>query len=191
MMYRQVNIHPEDQDFLRIFWRDSRENEIQAFRLNTITYGTTSAPYLTNRALKQLALDEKVNFPKTTNAVLRDFYVDDVLTGANDIDEATELVIELQEILRKGGLELHKWATNEKSVLESTQIKSSHTIVENKAIKVLGLVWHSSVDEFTCSISKTEFQNKDILTKRTILSTIAQCLVPKQAWYSFVDPLKG
>ncbi|GFQ81674.1 retrovirus-related Pol polyprotein from transposon 17.6, partial [Trichonephila clavata] len=44
MMYRQVNIHPEDRDFQRIFWRDSRGNEIQTFRLNTVTYGTTSAP---------------------------------------------------------------------------------------------------------------------------------------------------
>ncbi|GFR13820.1 retrovirus-related Pol polyprotein from transposon 17.6 [Trichonephila clavata] len=108
MMYRQVNIHPEDRDFQRIFWRNSRENEIQTIRLNTVTYGTTSAPFLVTRVLKQLALDEKVNFPKTADIVLRDFYIDDVLTGANDIQEATELVIELQEILRKGRFELHK-----------------------------------------------------------------------------------
>ncbi|GFR09134.1 ankyrin repeat and SAM domain-containing protein 1A [Trichonephila clavata] len=46
--------------------------------------------------------------------------------------------------------------------------KDSHTIVENKAIKVLGLVWHPSVDEFTCNIPDIEFQNKDIPTKQTI-----------------------
>ncbi|GFW69603.1 retrovirus-related Pol polyprotein from transposon 17.6 [Trichonephila clavipes] len=59
MMYRRVNIHPVDQDFQTIFWRDKRENEIQAFRLNTVTYGATSAPYLATRELKQLALDKK------------------------------------------------------------------------------------------------------------------------------------
>ncbi|GFQ71488.1 retrovirus-related Pol polyprotein from transposon 17.6 [Trichonephila clavata] len=70
MMYRQVNILPEDRDFQRIFWRNSRENKIQTFLLNTVTYGTTSAPYLAIRVLKQLAFDEKVNFTKTTDIVL-------------------------------------------------------------------------------------------------------------------------
>ncbi|GFR09433.1 retrovirus-related Pol polyprotein from transposon 17.6, partial [Trichonephila clavata] len=190
MMYRQVNIHPEDRDFQRIFWRDSRENKIQTFCLNTVTYGTTSAPYLATRVLKQLALDEKVNFPKTADITLRDFYGDEALTSANDIQEATELVIELQEILRKGGFELHKWSTNEKSVLENALMKSSdnkvsQTSVENKAIKVLGLVWHPSVDEFTCNIPDIEFQNKDIRTKHCASrGLLPSDLVDHELWWS-------
>ncbi|GFU95612.1 retrovirus-related Pol polyprotein from transposon 17.6 [Trichonephila clavipes] len=73
MMNRQVNIHPEDWDFQRIFSRDSPEKEIQAFRLNTVTYGTTSAPYLATRTLKQLALDEKLKFSENNQCSIKRF----------------------------------------------------------------------------------------------------------------------
>ncbi|XP_067119162.1 uncharacterized protein [Centruroides vittatus] len=57
---------------------------IQTFSLNTVTYGTTSAPYLATRTLKQLAIDESVEFPRAAKIVLRDLYVDDMLTGVNN-----------------------------------------------------------------------------------------------------------
>jgi hypothetical protein len=45
-MYRQVVVHPEDRDLQRILWRYSSEEPIQEYRLTTVTYGTSSAPFL-------------------------------------------------------------------------------------------------------------------------------------------------
>ncbi|XP_043276022.1 uncharacterized protein [Venturia canescens] len=56
-MYRQILVHPNDRDFQRILWRPSPSDKIKEYRLNTMTYGTACAPFLTLRTIKQLATD--------------------------------------------------------------------------------------------------------------------------------------
>lgn len=57
-MFRQIKIHPEDAKFQKILWRDNPNEPIKTFTLDTVTYGTASAPFLAVRTLKQLARDE-------------------------------------------------------------------------------------------------------------------------------------
>ena len=63
MMYRMIWIEPSQRDLLRILWKEDIDSPVQIFRLNTITYGTSNALYLTTRTLKQLALDKQKNLP--------------------------------------------------------------------------------------------------------------------------------
>jgi hypothetical protein len=67
------------------------------------------------RSLHQLALDEKEHFPIAHRIVLNDFYVDDVLTGANSETEATKLQDQLIKMLKRGGFKLDKWAFQQMS----------------------------------------------------------------------------
>lgn len=48
--------------------------------LNMMTYSTSSAPYLARRVLRQIDLDNNAKYPVISEAILRDFYVDDLLT---------------------------------------------------------------------------------------------------------------
>ncbi|XP_033360794.1 uncharacterized protein LOC117239402 [Bombus vosnesenskii] len=80
-MYRQINIHPEDRSYHKILWRENINDPIKTYKLNTVTYGTASAPYLAIRTLQQLAQDEEQNYPIGARALKGDFYVDDLLTG--------------------------------------------------------------------------------------------------------------
>ncbi|GFV45262.1 uncharacterized protein TNCV_5087431, partial [Trichonephila clavipes] len=41
-----------------ILWKDSVDGPVQTYKLNTVTYGTTCAPYLATRTIQQLARDE-------------------------------------------------------------------------------------------------------------------------------------
>ncbi|GFV48488.1 integrase catalytic domain-containing protein [Trichonephila clavipes] len=61
------------------------DEPIKTFELSTVTYGTTSAPFLATRTLKQLALDEAGNFPLGSSVVMSDMYIDDVLTDSSEI----------------------------------------------------------------------------------------------------------
>jgi hypothetical protein len=54
-------------------------------------FGTASAPYLATKCLQQLAIDEQHNFPLASPVILKDFYVDDLLTGTNTISKSIEL----------------------------------------------------------------------------------------------------
>ncbi|GBM35907.1 hypothetical protein AVEN_244975-1 [Araneus ventricosus] len=51
-MYRQILIAPAQRDLLRIIWKDREDADPTEFRLQTVTYGTASAPFLAIRTLK-------------------------------------------------------------------------------------------------------------------------------------------
>ncbi|XP_043866487.1 uncharacterized protein LOC122757666 [Drosophila mojavensis] len=62
-MYRCVKV-PEPDSYLQcILWRNSPDDELEVFRLDTVTYGTKPASFLSVRAMHQLAVDERNAFP--------------------------------------------------------------------------------------------------------------------------------
>ncbi|XP_029173951.1 uncharacterized protein LOC114942698 [Nylanderia fulva] len=73
--------------------------EVKDFRLTTVTYGTTSAPYLAIRTLQQLVLDEGERFPLGASVIRSNIYVDDVLAGANTMEKALKLRQQIVDIL--------------------------------------------------------------------------------------------
>ncbi|GFV72887.1 integrase catalytic domain-containing protein [Trichonephila clavipes] len=58
-MFRQIRISSEDTNWQRILWRDNPKETVKEYRLTTVTYGTSCAPYLSARTLTQLAFDER------------------------------------------------------------------------------------------------------------------------------------
>ena len=90
-MYRQVLIAPEDRRYQYILWRDSPSDEIETYELNTVTYGTASAPYLAVRSLNYLADIYSSEFPIGAQVIKNSFYVDDLLCGGNSIEELANI----------------------------------------------------------------------------------------------------
>jgi len=54
-MYRQIEIHSEDRDYLRMLWRFEPNKLITEYRFCTVTYGTSSAPHQALRTFKYLS----------------------------------------------------------------------------------------------------------------------------------------
>ncbi|XP_041976496.1 uncharacterized protein LOC121731208 [Aricia agestis] len=79
-MYRQVEVNESQRPLQQILWRDEPSEPLRAYELNTVTYGTASAPFLAIRCLKQLA--DECTDPLIQEVISKDFYVDDVITGA-------------------------------------------------------------------------------------------------------------
>ncbi|XP_075237049.1 uncharacterized protein LOC142333611 [Lycorma delicatula] len=117
-MYRQILLHPDQICYQLIFWRENSNKPIKTYRLLTLTYGMTSSPYLATRSLKQLAIDNLNSFEHTAPVVLTDFYVDDVLTEADTVEDAKDLQKQLTELLQTAGFNLRKWCANQREVLE-------------------------------------------------------------------------
>lgn len=69
-------------------WGENSQDPIRIYQLNTVTSGTASAPFLSTRVLKQLAIDEGINYPQAAQVLTRDFYADDQSTGASSFEEA-------------------------------------------------------------------------------------------------------
>ena len=116
-MYRQINIVSEQRPLQRILWRKHTDEPLQIYELNTITYGTASAPFLAVRCLQQIGIDTQFSQPQCSKVILNDFYMDDVLTGANIIQEAKNLKSDLTDLLKNYGFNLRKWLSNCSEVL--------------------------------------------------------------------------
>ncbi|UYV82916.1 hypothetical protein LAZ67_22001374 [Cordylochernes scorpioides] len=169
--------HPEDADYQRILWRPSPEEPVVDYRLLTVTYGTTSAPFLAMRTLQQLAEDEGQNYPEASRVTLNDFYVDDLLTGAQTIAEAKELIDQLKDLMKKGGFHLRKWNSNCHEIVSHVEEMNEERKInlEKGAIsKILGIVWDHVQDTFKVNITLPE----EVVTKRDLLSNIVRIFDP-------------
>lgn len=184
-MYRQVEVRETDQQLQKIWWRDNSSSTLQTYRLRTVTYGTSSAPFLAIRTLKQLSIDEEEQFPKASKVLSSDFYVDDVLTGANTIAEADASYNELCQLLRCGGFELSKFSSNYSDIasdrtsniaLPDLEVQENASSIANSSKLILGINWHTTLDIFSITFGKLPNQTK--FTKRTILSEITQVFDP-------------
>lgn len=179
-MYRQVLVSENHCDLQRILWRFNPEDEVSEYRLKTVTYGMAAAPYLAIRTLHQLATDEGHLYPEASKTLREDFYVDDMMTGANTLQAALQLQDHITALLKMGGFELRKWSANHPKLLqavpENIRERDSEYISSNdQSIKVLGMLWHSEKDIFHFSITQDRIKST---TKRTILSYIAGLFDP-------------
>ncbi|XP_066261326.1 uncharacterized protein [Euwallacea similis] len=173
-MYRQIWVKEQDRAYQRILWRPNDTLPIEVFELNTVTYGTRPGAYLAKRCLRQIGEENKEVHPDACEVIINDFYLDDLLTGANSVDAAKELSQGLTQLLRTRGFELRKWASNDARILKD--ISTDERVIEpNKDPKTLGLKWKTSTDELLITISPQEERK---ITKRSILSQIAQIFDP-------------
>ncbi|XP_054709169.1 uncharacterized protein LOC129218874 [Uloborus diversus] len=178
-MYRQIRIAEEDQDYQRIVWRNNQDEPLKIFRLNTVTYGTSAAPFLALRTLHQLCDDEKENFPIASELSRTHFYVDDLLCGAASVGEARSIIPEMIKFMESGGFPLRKWSCNYPEVIENLpdHMRAStdtHSFQNDVNQKVLGLEWNGTKDSLRVRAVLTEHVN----SKRQLLSVIAKTYDP-------------
>lgn len=183
-IYRQIEVHPSDRKYQKIFWRESPEEELLTYELNTITYGQASAPFCAVRALQQCASDYQEEFPLGAKEALESFYMDDYLGGADSVDEAKEIKRQLENLLVKGGFELSKWCSNAAGILSADKTKLEHGIPyeDQESTSVLGLRWMPREDVF--AFNHKPISEQDVWTKRQIMSAVGKLYDPN----GFVAP---
>lgn len=179
-MYRQIIMSESHRDFQRIVWRFSKCDPIQDYRLNTVTYGVSSSPFQAIRTLIQLAQDYRSQFPRAAEVLEREIYVDDVLSGADDVGSALSLQRELIELFALGGFELRKWASNHPLLLSHldgslSQLDPLSLDGETEcSVKILGLQWNPSTDAFVYHVVSAHVG----CTKRGVLSDLSRIFDP-------------
>lgn len=176
-MYRQIEIHRSQKHLQNILWRFDSSEELKTFELQTVTYGTASAPWLATRCLKQLTIDYSKIFPQSSHFVASNFYMDDLLISCNSESEALTICDEISKILSSGCFQLQKWATNSTKILQHIQNPSTILkIGKDQRTKILGLYWSYEDDQLMYTIA--DFISLNKFTKRTIMSDIAQIFDP-------------
>lgn len=116
-----------------------------------------------------------------------DFYVDDGLTSLQSEPEAIKLVSDAQTLCNNGGIRLHKFSSNRRSVIESIPVTERADDVKNLNLnfeslpveRALGLLWNVEQDTFQFCVSKTMQSKNDMTpTTRNMLSMVASVFDP-------------
>ncbi|CAG7722719.1 unnamed protein product, partial [Allacma fusca] len=186
-MYLQIYVHPDDRDFLRILWRSNTKDEIVAYRMRKVTFGTAAAPFQAVRTLQRLAEEYADKFPIGARILKNDFYIDDCITGANTLQEALRQQSELLKITKEGNFSLRKWSSSHKELLlavppEMRESQLPLNLDSDDQLKALGLIWNPSADDFRFVVQPPKSTK---ITKRSILSEIARVFDP----LGFISPV--
>ena len=144
--FYQIKIDPRDASALRyLWWTDETLRQIVIHESTRHIFGIKSSPTIANYILKRHAelFKDRMTI-ETFLAILLCFYVDDLLTSTDTVEEATNLKAELICILELGGFHLTKWKSNIPELCDNysatndiatNQIPiSSHPQVENRMI---------------------------------------------------------
>lgn len=180
-MYRQIQIHATDRDYLRILWRFEPDSPIQEYRLCTVTYGSSCAPHQALRTMQHLATIEESRFPIAAKVLKNDMFVDDILTGAQSEEDTLFCQQQVIALCAQGKFQLRKWASNLPSILQA--VPTSECSIdpavlfddEGQAIlKILGMYWNPTQDYFSYNYHSPSFTT----TKRSVLSDMARIFDP-------------
>uniref|UniRef100_A0A8D8YNP1 Integrase catalytic domain-containing protein n=1 Tax=Cacopsylla melanoneura TaxID=428564 RepID=A0A8D8YNP1_9HEMI len=173
-MYRCILLAPEDRIYQHILWRNDKSDDLIEYELKTVTFGLGPSPFLAQRVIKQLAIDEKEKYPCASQVLLESIYVDDIVTGSDSISSARFLRDQLVALLKCGGFSLRKWMCSHPEVLSdlsSDLCETPNNLGSTESFKILGIQWSPPTDSFIYSISIDPTNQPT--TKRQVLSLIA------------------
>lgn len=140
-----------------------------------------SSAYLAIKCLFTLGIEYAKMNPRIASIIKNDFYVDDMLTGFDTIEEAQQTCSEIIKVLQEGQFSLRKFYSNEPEILKEIDTESNEAKVikfgENENAKTLGLSWSPHCDMLQYRISQIS-HNHSVLTKRLMLSDISQIFDP-------------
>lgn len=183
-MFHQFYVPPNMRNYLRFLWwkGGQLETEPQEYRMAVHLFGAGSSPGCANFGLKYLAQQCEADYPSAAAFIEKNFYVDDGLTSVPSVTEATDLIINAQQLCKTGGLHLHKFNSNkvealcgvapsERAVTTGPLNLSLDSTAEGH---VLGIQWSIESDTFSFNIDKRDQPS----TRRGILSAVSSLYDP-------------
>ena len=160
-----------DQDVHQFLWQCG--NVVRVMRFVRVPFGNTSSPFLLNVTIKH-----HLNFYSnsvTIQELKENLYVDDWLSGANTVEEASKMLSEAQSVLSDAGMVLSKWHTNSDFLIDE---HNQYFEPETSVAKLLGMYWNSAEDVFLFKGIDLDNKKEFIYTKRNVLSLIARLFDP-------------
>ncbi|GFX76471.1 integrase catalytic domain-containing protein [Trichonephila clavipes] len=189
--FLQICLADEHKDAVRFLWSDDepcvhKRPKLQVYRFNRVNFGVSSSPFLLAATIRHHIEKYKHEFPDTVELLDRNFYVDDLISGGNEFEEALQTSRRAKNIMEAAGMDLRKWITNDANLMEQWKKENFnvHPVHETVSLgangtKVLGLSWNTNEDYLTTDTkSLLEFVSLDKNTKRFILQAVGKIFDP-------------
>ena len=183
-MFLQIKLASKDQNCHRFIWRERPDEDPKVYCMTRVTFGVVSSPFQAIATVQHHATVNKDKFPKAAKEIKENMYVDDLLSGEQDINKTYVLYKDLYALMKKGGFELVKWYTNSKEMLDliEPEIRGPTTLVpisrEEESLKALGVFWNTKDDTFLFNQGEKLSQAQDEGTKRSLISLASKLFDP-------------
>ena len=186
-MYHTVRTGVIEQHTHRFLWRDmDATREPDTYVIQRVSFGDKPSGTIATIALRKTAEMAKENYPKASELLINNTYMDDIINSVDNVETAKKLTNEMETILSNGNFKIKEWIYSHDKItpeqdLLPTDMKTAHE-------KVLGVVWNPITDNFYFKVklnltpkSKkghpkqnqgTATNTSKILTKRIILSQV-------------------
>ena len=134
--FLNVEIDQADRDVLRFLWVKDVHNEnspIEVYRFNRVVFGVNSSPFLLNGVLRHHISKCQELDPEFATKLASNFYVDDLVFGASNVDDARNLHLKAIERMKEGGFNLRNWkSSNVELVQEFKKSDPSYAVSQEE-----------------------------------------------------------
>ena len=110
-----ISVSEDDRDVLRFLWVNDVHSETpttRVLRFARVVFGVSSSPFLLNATLQHHLNQFSTSHPELVRRLTQSLYVDDIVSGAQNEQQAYQLYLDSKETFRKGGFNLQKFVTN-------------------------------------------------------------------------------
>ena len=188
---------PSNRDSLRFFWVEditAEKPKIKEYRSCCVLFGAGPSPFLLRGTLRHHLSKYEEMDPLFVQALKDSLYVDDLVGGSSDEDQAYDIYQNTKKRLKEDDFEMHKWKSNcgelmrqteqgeeNSKVFDSKKVKPCKETVDNlsEREKILGIVWNRHKDtlhfDLMGIVSKAEGL---VVTKRNVLRVLSSIFDP-------------
>ncbi|PIK44782.1 hypothetical protein BSL78_18362 [Apostichopus japonicus] len=177
-MYHQVRIPETDMHVHRFLWRSYESREPDVYVKEVVTFGDKPAPAMALTALRRTAADGASQYPEAANILTKDTYMDDICTSVHTIEEARKVTSDMDAVLDTGGFKTKGWFSNGLLKDDEKTQGEQFVIGDSEEQKVLGVVWDPELDILKYKVKPVATKEKDLMTKRMVLSELAKIFDP-------------
>lgn len=182
--FLQVRIREQDRDALRFHWfKDCQTKTIEVLRFTRALFGLAPSPFLLGGVIQHHLENYRTVYPKIVHEIEKSLYVDDLLSGGINEDEARRLKSTATEIFANANFDLHKWHSNVRELESSANMSKGETetfakqqlgVPKGEEASMLGLTWNKEEDSIGVKFPSVPAEP----TKRGILGKVARIYDP-------------
>ncbi|GFS89015.1 integrase catalytic domain-containing protein [Trichonephila clavipes] len=189
--FLQISLRDEDRDAVRFLFPDIKSNQtdpykFQVYRFKRVMFGVNVSPFLLSATIKHHIENYREQYPAATEMLDTCLYVDDVISGADDISQALKVSKDAETIMKNASMKLRKWNSNDQTLMrtweeEGLETHPRHPDDSSKipSSKVLGIPWDVVHDYFTIDVKGLlQLDTSKPITKRIVLQSAGKIYDP-------------